>query len=93
MFSPVVLFLYRYLSLRKQYVKYEGELTSEELLKSLLGSPREFFGLFNLPVLFFVLFIVIAFPYILARLSYHFYRYELRENSFRKEYGIIWKNM
>lgn len=29
--------------------------------------------------------------YILARLSYHFYRYELTENSFRKEYGIIFK--
>lgn len=29
--------------------------------------------------------------YVLARLSYHFYRYELREDCFRKESGIIWK--
>jgi uncharacterized membrane protein YdbT with pleckstrin-like domain len=29
--------------------------------------------------------------YLWARLSYHFYRYELREDGFRKEHGIIWK--
>lgn len=29
--------------------------------------------------------------YIWARLSYRFYRYELTENGFRKELGVIWK--
>ena len=34
---------------------------------------------------------IIILPYILARLSYHFYKYELTDNGFRKEQGIIWK--
>jgi len=29
--------------------------------------------------------------YIWARLTYFFYRYELREDGFRKEHGVIWK--
>ena len=35
--------------------------------------------------------IVIVLLYILARLTYHFYRYEFTENTFKKEHGIIWK--
>lgn len=31
------------------------------------------------------------FFWIWAKLTYHFYRYELREDGFRKELGIIWK--
>ena len=33
----------------------------------------------------------IIFSYVWARLTYYFYRYELTENGFRKEQGIIWK--
>ena len=33
----------------------------------------------------------IAFSYLWARLTYHFYRYELTDNGFRKESGVIWK--
>lgn len=33
----------------------------------------------------------IAVAYVWAKLTYHFYRYELREDGFRKEHGIIWK--
>jgi len=29
--------------------------------------------------------------FIWARLTYHFYRYELTEDGFRKEHGVIWK--
>ena len=29
--------------------------------------------------------------YVIARLTYRFYKYELREDCFRKESGIIWK--
>lgn len=29
--------------------------------------------------------------WILAKLTYHFYRYELREEGFRKESGVVWK--
>jgi len=29
--------------------------------------------------------------YVWARLSYRFYRYELREDCFRKEHGVVWK--
>ncbi len=34
---------------------------------------------------------VMLFSYLWAKLSYYFYRYELREDGFRKEYGVIWK--
>lgn len=34
-------------------------------------------------------FLIIGFIY--AKLTYHFYRYELTEDGFRKELGIIWK--
>ena len=33
----------------------------------------------------------LVFSWIWAKLTYHFYRYELREDGFRKELGIIWK--
>jgi len=29
--------------------------------------------------------------YVWAKLSYHFYRYEITDDGFRKEFGIIWK--
>lgn len=35
--------------------------------------------------------LVVIFSWIWAKLSYRFYRYELREDGFRKESGIIWK--
>ena len=43
-------------------------------------------------ITFFVVFLVWVLVFlILAKLTYHFYRYELREEGFRKESGIIWK--
>jgi putative membrane protein len=30
--------------------------------------------------------------YILAKLSYRYYRYELTDENFRKEHGVIWKS-
>ncbi len=45
-----------------------------------------FFGWF---ILIFVILIIIA--YIVARLTYHFYRYELTDGEYRAERGIIWK--
>lgn len=47
-------------------------------------------GLTGTLLLYIVLVLVLA--YIWARLSYYFYRYELTENGFRKEYGVIWKS-
>lgn len=35
--------------------------------------------------------LIIVAGWVWARLSYHFYKYELREDGFRKESGIIWK--
>jgi uncharacterized membrane protein YdbT with pleckstrin-like domain len=35
--------------------------------------------------------VLLIFFWILAKLTYHFYRYELREDGFRKELGVIWK--
>lgn len=40
-------------------------------------------------VILFLFFVIFAF--IWARLSYYYYRYELREDGFRKEHGVIWK--
>ncbi|MBU2109674.1 PH domain-containing protein [Patescibacteria group bacterium] len=34
---------------------------------------------------------LLVFFWIWAKLTYHFYRYELREDGFRKEFGVIWK--
>lgn len=54
------------------------------------GFSLEFFvTTFSFSFLFIaVLFISL---YIWARLSYRFYKYELTDNSFRKERGVIWK--
>ncbi len=41
--------------------------------------------------LLIIAFILIVLLYIWAKLSYHFYRYELTENGFRKELGVITK--
>ena len=43
----------------------------------------------NLVVFLFIM--TPIFSYIIARLSYHYYRYELTERGFTKESGIIWK--
>lgn len=45
--------------------------------------------IFSLMVFLFI--ILLIFSYIFARLTYHYYRYELTERGFRKESGIIWK--
>jgi len=34
---------------------------------------------------------LLIFFWVWAKLTYHFYRYELREDGFRKELGVIWK--
>jgi len=47
------------------------------------------FGFLNLLWLIIPLYLVLVF--IWAKLTYHFYRYELIENGFRKESGIIYK--
>lgn len=41
--------------------------------------------------LWFIIFTVLIFDFIWAKLSYHFYRYELTEAGFRKELGVIYK--
>ncbi len=38
-----------------------------------------------------VIIIYLAFCYLWAKLSYHFYKYELTDNGFRKESGILYK--
>ena len=43
------------------------------------------FGTFILAVLFF------SIIWVWAKLTYYYYRYELREDGFRKEHGVIWK--
>lgn len=40
-------------------------------------------------ILTFVILMIVA--YLVARLTYHFYRYELTESEYRAEQGIIWK--
>lgn len=42
-------------------------------------------------LLFIVFLIILAFSFIWAKLKYHFYFFELREDGFRKESGVILK--
>ena len=42
-------------------------------------------------VLCVFVFVFVFVVWILAKLTYRFYRYELREEGFRKESGIVWK--
>src|SRR3990167_8930732 len=51
------------------------------------GTPS--FGFLNW--LWVVIPALLIFFWIWAKLTYHFYRYELREDGFRKELGVIWK--
>jgi uncharacterized membrane protein YdbT with pleckstrin-like domain len=39
----------------------------------------------------FIVVVIVIFCFIWAKLTYRFYRYELTENSFRKELGVIYK--
>ncbi|MBU2082047.1 PH domain-containing protein [Patescibacteria group bacterium] len=47
------------------------------------------FGFFNWLWVVIPIFLVLCF--IWAKLTYYFYRYELREDGFRKEHGVVWK--
>ena len=47
------------------------------------------YGLMKWMLIFIPLFLIFA--WVWAKLSYRFYRYELREDGFRKELGVIWK--
>lgn len=38
-----------------------------------------------------VLVLFLAAAWVWSKLTYHFYKYELREDGFRKEHGVIWK--
>lgn len=51
--------------------------------------PQAFFYVFLYPWALLIIFLALS--YLWARLSYHFYRYELREDGFRKELGVIYK--
>ena len=42
-------------------------------------------------IIIFMFLMFIIFCWIWAKLTYKFYKYELREDGFRKERGIIWK--
>ncbi len=57
------------------------------LLALSFGIPGEGFLLLSILGILFV----IAIPFILAKLEYRFYMYDLTENGFQKEYGIIAK--
>lgn len=50
------------------------------------------FSLFDIGGIFsFFIFFLVTISYVIARLKYHFYKYELGKNGFRKELGIIYK--
>src|SRR3990170_368795 len=49
------------------------------------------FILFFIDYWLVILIILAVLGYIWAQLSWHFYRYELTDDGFRKEHGVIWK--
>lgn len=51
----------------------------------------KFFLIFGWTTLFVIFVLWTSGVWILAKLTYRFYRYELRDEGFRKESGIIWK--
>ena len=53
----------------------------------------EFWALVQITLMWeFVLFLLfVTISYFWAKLSYKYYKYELREDGFRKEHGVIWK--
>lgn len=53
------------------------------------GGSFRFADFISWSLLILVLSVILS--YIWAKLSYHFYRYELTDNGFRKELGVIWK--
>lgn len=56
-------------------------------MRSAIGDGGVALGLlFLVP---FVAFLIVC--YVWARLSYHYYRYEMTDLGFRKELGVIWK--
>lgn len=48
-------------------------------------------SLYFLQWLWIIIPLWLVFLYVVAKLTYRFYRYELTDNGFRKESGIIWK--
>jgi len=48
-------------------------------------------GLGYLWLLVLVFIVLIVFSWIWAKLSYHFWKYQLDEDAFKKEQGVIWK--
>ena len=57
------------------------------------GRPFSFSAAFGITLFVYLTVACLALVagYIWARLTYYFYRYELREDGFRKEHGVIWK--
>lgn len=53
------------------------------------GQALELMPFILLGLLMILLYVAAAFVW--AKLSWHYYRYELREDGFRKEHGVIWK--
>lgn len=54
-------------------------------------TPGSVFLVFIIPTIFIIFFIFIG-SYIWAKLSYKFYKYELADNGFHKESGVIYKS-
>src|SRR3989344_4147735 len=58
----------------------------------ILRTIPQFSEPFSFNVFIILLIVCILLTYIWARLSYHFYRYELTKEGFRKESGVISKS-
>lgn len=59
----------------------------------LLSSDGSLQAIYWAVLFLFTVFLFLNFvTWLIVKLSYHFYRYELKEEGFRKESGIIWKS-
>ena len=81
-FSRIIawIFIAGFLAIQGAFILSDTGKSTEDFVSA------SFFGWF---VLIFVIFIIVA--YIVARLTYRFYRYELTDGEYRAERGIIWK--
>jgi len=77
-FTFVIIFTSSFFSIMSYKANHQ-DLWKINIIQSLLGSWAT------------ILLVLIAVSILKAVLTYRFYRYELREDGFRKEHGIIWK--
>jgi len=73
------------------FIAFQGAAVLGIIINNTIKSAGNFWTTSFLSWFIFIFIISVVVAYIIARLTYHFYRYELTEDGYRAERGIIWK--